>query len=115
VSLEHSLYAVYGVELVGADWLAVDEGLEELRRTRAEDAGSGTVGEDVQLLTVHGSRGPARVVIGFASEELPPGACRMARDFTPSPERDEVLRAAAASLGCRMLAEPGWLIVHDWS
>ncbi|MEU0375601.1 hypothetical protein ABZ070_37050, partial [Streptomyces sp. NPDC006283] len=104
VSLEHSFYAVYGVELADADWLVVSEGLE--------DAGD----EDVGLFIVAGSGGPDRVVIGLAHEELPPGVCRSVRGLTPpSPERDEALRAAAAILGYRALAEPGWLLVHDWS
>ncbi|MET9425852.1 hypothetical protein ABZY06_35085 [Streptomyces sp. NPDC006540] len=112
MSLEHSFYAAYGVELADADWLVVSAGLEELRRIGGRDAG----GEDVGLFIVAGSGGPDRVIIGLAHEELPPGVCRPVRGLTPpSPERDEALRAAAAVLGYRALAEPGWLLVHDWS
>ncbi|MEU6184023.1 hypothetical protein [Streptomyces coeruleorubidus] len=111
MSVEHSFYAVYGVELTETAWAAVDDGLTELRRSRRE----GDASEDVQLYTVSRDEGPDRVVIGVTSEELPPGTCRLARDFTASPERDETLRAAAAFLGCDTNAEPGWLIVHELS
>ncbi|MEW2434392.1 hypothetical protein AB0952_09440 [Streptomyces caniferus] len=114
LSLEHSFYAVYGVELADADWLAVDEALEGRRRARDEGTGS-VAGEDVQLFTVAGGGGPDRVVIGVAYEELAPGACRMIGDFLPSPERDKVLSAVVADLGYGTLAGPGWLVMHDWS
>ncbi|MFI0742829.1 hypothetical protein ACH4PU_32810 [Streptomyces sp. NPDC021100] len=111
MSLEHSVYVVYGVELAGADWLHVDGALEELRRARARRTGDAGVG----LFLVQGEDACVRVVIGTASEDVPPGACRPVRNFAPSPEWDEVLRAAVAALGCRVLAGPGWLIAHDWS
>ncbi|MFF4205496.1 hypothetical protein ACFYZ8_33130 [Streptomyces sp. NPDC001668] len=111
MSVDHSFYAVYGVELVEADWAVVDDGLTELRRTRRLGDGR----EDVQLYTVSREEGPESVVIGVTSKELPPGTCKPVQDFPASSERDQVLRAAAAFLGCRMKAEPGWLIVHDLS
>ncbi|MEU6331462.1 hypothetical protein ABZ851_29925 [Streptomyces sp. NPDC047049] len=114
LSLEHSFYAVYGVELADADWLVVGEALEGRRRARGEETG-GVAGEDVQLFTVAGGDGPDRVVIGVAYEELAPGSCRAIGDFMPSPERDQVLGAAAAALGYGALAGPGWLMLHDWS
>ncbi|MFI8932391.1 hypothetical protein ACIG3E_32605 [Streptomyces sp. NPDC053474] len=47
-------------------------------------------------------------------DEVPPGACWPVQGLAPSPERDDTLRAAAAYLGCRTAAEPGWLIAHDF-
>ncbi|WP_431985257.1 hypothetical protein [Streptomyces qinglanensis] len=53
MSVEHSFYLVYGVELGETDWLAVGDALEELRRS-----GSVRVGEEgVELFTVGGSGG----------------------------------------------------------
>ncbi|MFK0047770.1 hypothetical protein ACIQU4_27515 [Streptomyces sp. NPDC090741] len=111
MSVEHSFYAVYGVELAEADWWVVDEGLTRLRHTRPTDDEA----EDVQLYTISGNGGPERVVIGVTSEELPPGTCRPAGDFTGSVDRDEVLRRAVDFLNCHAVAEPGWLLVHDFS
>jgi hypothetical protein len=111
LSLEHSFYAVYGVELPGADWADVYDRLEELRRTRSPD----DEGEDVALFTVTGDRGPDRVVIGSAYENLAPGTCKPVREFTPAPERGEALRRAVEFLGHTGSIEPGWMLVHDLS
>jgi hypothetical protein len=117
LSLDHSFYAVYGVELAETDWLVVYDGLEAQRRSRHEDDTSeDDTSEDVQLYTVSGNgRRDDRVIIGVGYEELPPGACKSAKDLEPSPERDKVLLAAAATLPGRALDAPGWLLVHDWS
>ncbi|GAA3085636.1 hypothetical protein GCM10020000_88060 [Streptomyces olivoverticillatus] len=115
MGLKHEFFAVYGAELVGVDWPEVDNGLEEMRRARGRDAGSGGAGEDVGLFLVQGDDDVERVVIGVVSEDLPPGTCRPVGDFTSSPGRDAALRAAAALLGARVVAGPGWLVVHDWS
>ncbi|OEV13794.1 hypothetical protein [Streptomyces nanshensis] len=114
MSLEHSFLAIYGIELADAHWLDVSDALEALPRARGKETDSPDSGEDVQLYTVSGDDSE-RVVIGIACEELPPGACRALTDFTVSPGRDESLRRTAAHLGYRALAEPGWLLVHDWS
>ncbi|KOU43208.1 hypothetical protein [Streptomyces sp. WM6378] len=111
MSLEHSFLAVYGVELPGADWVHVYDRLEELRRAQSP-AGDA---EDVQLFTVSGDRGPSRVVIGAAVVGFEPGSCKSVRDFTLSPERDEVVRRAAVSVGHAEPVEPGWLFMYDLS
>lgn len=112
LSLDHSFYAVYGVELAETDWLVVYDGLEAQRRSRPADDTS----EDVQLYTVSGNgRRDDRVIIGVGYEELPPGACKPAKELEASPDRDKVLLAAAANLPGRALDAPGWLLVHDWS
>nr|WP_024126172.1 hypothetical protein [Streptomyces sp. FR1]AHE38790.1 hypothetical protein pFRL3_13c [Streptomyces sp. FR1] len=110
--MEHSFYAVYGVELAETDWLVVYDGLEALRRSRREDDTS----EDVQLYTVSGNgRRDDRIIIGVGYEELPPGTCKSAKDLEASPGRDEAVLRAAAALPGRALDAPGWLLVHDWS
>ncbi|MEW1762419.1 hypothetical protein AB0393_38695 [Streptomyces cyaneofuscatus] len=111
MSLDHSFLAVYGAELAGADWLHVYDRLEELRGARSPACDAG----DVQLFTVSGDRGLLRVVIGAAVVGFEPGSCMSVRDFTPSPERDEAVRRAAAFVGHAEPVEPGWLFVYDLS
>ncbi|MFE1476503.1 hypothetical protein ACFW6N_21970 [Streptomyces cyaneofuscatus] len=111
MSLDHSFLAVYGAELPGADWLHVYDRLEDLRRARRPVGDT----EDVQLFTVSGGRDPSRVVIGAAVVGFAPGSCKSVRDFTPSSERDEAVRRAAAFVGHVEPVEPGWLFVYDLS
>ncbi|MFD9044438.1 hypothetical protein [Streptomyces bottropensis] len=110
--MEHSFYAVYGVELAETNWLVVYDGLEALRRSRRED----DMSEDVQLYTVSGNgHRDDRIIIGVGHEELPPGTCKSAKDLEASPGRDKAVLRAAAALPGRALDAPGWLLVHDLS
>ncbi|MFI7260083.1 hypothetical protein ACIBOZ_36970 [Streptomyces anulatus] len=104
--MKASFYAVYGVELAGADWLYVSEGLEMQRLVG---------GDDVRMYIAGGGADDDPVLVGVPYEGLPPGTCKPIRGFDASPEWDEVLRRTARYLNCRAVGEPGWLLVHDVS